>query len=76
MGLILDSSVVISAERRGDTVAQLLRNIVAVTNDQEIALSAIGLAELVHGIHRADTPRRRTARELFIGELIEEFTRI
>ena len=72
MGLILDSSVVISAERRGDTVAQLLRNIVAVTNDQEIALSAIGLMELVHGIHRADTPERRTARELFIGELIED----
>lgn len=72
MGLILDSSVVITAERRGDTVAQLFRNIVAVTSDQEVALSAIGLMELVHGIYRADTPQRRSARELFIGELIED----
>jgi len=72
VGLILDSSVVITAERRGDTVAQLFRNIVAVTSDQEVALSAIGLMELVHGIYRADTPQRRSARELFIGELIED----
>ena len=72
MGLILDSSVVISAERRGDTVAQLLRNIAKATGDQEVALSAIGLVELIHGIYRADTVQRRDARELFINELISD----
>ena len=70
MGIILDSSIVISAERRGDTVAQLLRNIVSVTDDQEVGLSAVGLTELIHGIYRANSPERRTARELFINELI------
>jgi hypothetical protein len=33
MGLILDSSVVIAAERRGDNVAQMLKGIVAATGD-------------------------------------------
>ena len=72
MGIILDSSIVISAERRGDTVAQLLRRIAHVAGDQEVALSAVGLMELMHGIYRADNVQRRTARELFINELIAD----
>jgi predicted nucleic acid-binding protein len=48
MGLILDSSVVIAAERRGDTVEQLIEKIVKTTGDQEAALSAIGLTELLN----------------------------
>jgi hypothetical protein len=47
MGLILDSCVVIAAERRGDTVEQLIEKIMKATGDQEAALSAIGLAELI-----------------------------
>jgi hypothetical protein len=42
MGLILDSSVVIASERRGDTVEQLIEKIVQTAGDQEAALSAIG----------------------------------
>jgi tRNA(fMet)-specific endonuclease VapC len=72
VGIILDSSIVISAERRGDTVAQLLRNIARITGDQEVALSAVGLMELIHGIHRADKPQRRSARESFINELMND----
>lgn len=70
MGIILDSSVVISAERHRETIAQLLRNIVTVTGDQEVGLSSVGLTELIHGIYRANTPERRKTRELFINELI------
>jgi predicted nucleic acid-binding protein len=72
VGIILDSSIVISAERRGDTVAQLLRRIANVAGDQEVALSAVGLMELMHGIYRADSVQRRTTRELFINELIAD----
>ncbi|MGH9353622.1 MAG: PIN domain-containing protein [Terriglobia bacterium] len=72
MGLILDSSVVIAAERRGDTVAQLLRQIVTAFGDQESALSSVGLTELVHGIHRARTPHVRSRRESFIFELLND----
>ena len=44
MGLILDSSVVIAAERRGDTIEHFIERVVNVTGDQDAALSAIGLA--------------------------------
>lgn len=53
MGLILDSSVVIASERRGETVERLIERVVGVTGDQEAALSAIGLTELIHGLYRA-----------------------
>jgi predicted nucleic acid-binding protein len=72
MGLILDSSIVIAAERRGDTVVQLIQNIVKVAGDQEAALSAVGLTELVHGIYRAQTLEIRQRRESFINELLAD----
>jgi hypothetical protein len=40
MGIILDSSAVIAAERRGDTVEQLIEKIVNRVGDQEAALPA------------------------------------
>ena len=72
MGLILDSSVLITAERKGETVAQLLKQISAVMGNQETALSAVALVELVHGIHRANTLQVRTRREVFIQELLAD----
>jgi hypothetical protein len=57
MGLILNSSVVIAAERRGGTVEQLIEKIVKATGDQEAALSAIGLTEFIHAFI-ALSPRR------------------
>jgi hypothetical protein len=50
VGLILDSSVVIAAERRGDTVQRLIEAVIHTTGDQDAALSAVGLTELIHGI--------------------------
>ena len=72
MGLILDSSVVIAAERRGDTVAQLFRQIVSVVGDQRVALSAVGLTELVHAIWRAQAPLVRDRRQQYIDDLLIE----
>lgn len=74
MGLILDSSIVIAAERRGETVELLIEGILRVTGDQDAALSAVGLAELVHGIYRAQTPELRLRRESFINELLADLT--
>ena len=59
MGLILDSSVVIAAERRGDTVEKLIEQVISETGDQDAALSSVGLTELVHGIYRAQTQAMR-----------------
>jgi hypothetical protein len=65
MGLILDSGVIIRAERRGGTVGQLLRQVFSLIGDQETMLSAVALVELAHGIHRAGTPEIRSRREAF-----------
>ena len=70
MGLILDSSVVIAAERRGDTVERLIERVVSMAGDQDAALSAVGLTELVHGLYRAQTPEMRVRRESFLHELL------
>ena len=65
MGLILDSSVAIAAERRGDSVQALLKRVIDTAGDQEAALATAGVVELVHGIHRANTTERRVRREAF-----------
>jgi tRNA(fMet)-specific endonuclease VapC len=72
--LILDSSVVIAAERRGDTVEQFIEGVVNATGDQDAALSAIGLTELIHGLYRAKTPAMRLRRESFLTELLADLT--
>jgi tRNA(fMet)-specific endonuclease VapC len=74
MGLILDSSVVIAAERRGDTVERLIEGVVNIAGDQDAALSAVGLTELIHGIYRAQTPQLRVRRESFLQELLADLT--
>jgi hypothetical protein len=74
MGLILDSSNVITAERRGNTVERLIDELTTLAGDEDAALSSVGLTELVHGIYRAQTSEMRRRRELFIGELLRDFT--
>jgi hypothetical protein len=56
VGLILDSSVVIGAERHGENVAQLLDQVSFVAGEQRVALSSVGLTELVHAVYRSKTP--------------------
>lgn len=70
MGLILDSSVVIAAERRGDTVQAFLQRIIDAAGDQNAALSPVAVVELVHGIYRSDSVERRARREAFVEELV------
>ena len=74
MGLILDSSVVIDAERRGETVERLVERVIATAGDQEAALSAIGLTELIHGLYRANTPALRFRRQSFLDEVLTDLT--
>src|SRR5262249_21444462 len=72
MGLVLDSSILISAERKGETVGQLLQQIFARMGDQNAVLPTIALVELAHGIHRANTLQVRARREAFIHELLAD----
>ena len=39
-----------------------------------VALSSVGLTELVHGIYRAQTPEMRLRRESFIEEMLRDVT--
>jgi predicted nucleic acid-binding protein len=74
MGLILDSSVVIAAERRGDKVEKLIEHVISATGDQDAALSSIGLTELAHGIYRAQSVAMRIRRQAFIDGLLRALT--
>ena len=69
LGLILDSSVIIAAERKRQAVEQLLISVGQEFGDVEIAISAVTLAELVHGVARANTPQIKETRRAFIDEL-------
>ena len=66
LGLILDSSVIIAAERKHQTIEQLLTSVRQTFGEVEIAISAVTLAELVHGVARANAPEIRRTRRAFI----------
>jgi tRNA(fMet)-specific endonuclease VapC len=70
VGLILDSSIVIAAERLGQTAYQMLEAIRLKTDDAEIAISVVTVLELAHGITRADTAQRRAMRQKFLNDLL------
>lgn len=70
MGLILDSSVLITAERQGQNARQMLAGIAAKAGNQDVALSVVTLIELMHGAVRANTAQRRQKRQQFLAELL------
>jgi tRNA(fMet)-specific endonuclease VapC len=70
VGIVLDSSAAVSAERSGRTVRQALEDIAAGTGDDEIAVSVVTVLELAHGVARADTLDRRVRRQRFLDELL------
>jgi predicted nucleic acid-binding protein len=70
MGLILDSSVLITAERQGKNARQMLAGVAEGVGETEIALSVVTLIELAHGAARADTSERKSQRLQFIQELV------
>ena len=69
LGVILDSSITIEAERQELIVAQFLRRIIQKIGERQAALRSITVAELAHGIYRANTPDRRNRRRVFLDEL-------
>lgn len=72
MGLILDSSVVIAAERRGRSVRQILEQIETSQGEVEIGLSVVSVAELMHGVSRAKSERDKLRRLAFVDRLCSD----
>lgn len=69
MGVILDTSVLIEAERRESEIQQF-----AESREEEVfGLSVISVAELLHGVHRADSTTRRLKRSAYVEKVIELF---
>jgi len=69
MGIILDTSVLIEAERRNFEIDKFTEN-----REEEIfGLSVITVSELLHGVHRADSAIRRLKRSAYVEKAIELF---
>ena len=69
MGLIFDSSVLICLERN----LQKVEKIIAGKEEEPYGISVITVSELLHGVHRADSEKRRLEREAFVERVIELF---
>jgi tRNA(fMet)-specific endonuclease VapC len=69
LGLVLDSSVLIAAERRNLRPDQAIESVQKVVGEIAIVLSAVTVAEIGHGIYRANTPELRDRRRAFLDEL-------
>lgn len=69
MGLILDSSVLIAAERDARSVSELLSAVRASAGVTEVLLSAISAIELEHGYWRASTPEIAQRRRAYLDEI-------
>lgn len=72
MGIILDSRILIAAERGGESVRQILQRVQATHGETEAGLSAVTIVELTHGIYRAKSDAHRERRRLFTQELCRD----
>jgi predicted nucleic acid-binding protein len=70
MGLILDSSILIAEERRGNDLRHALSNLAARFAGEEVAVSVITVLELAHGVARSNTPQRRLNHQKFLDDLL------
>ncbi len=69
MGIIFDSSEIIALERnRG-----LIEELIAGREDEPFGISVVTVAELLHGVERADSETRRLKRQAFVEKVIEQF---
>ena len=69
MGILIDSSVFIAAERGRLS----LETHIAGQEQEPVALSAITVSELLHGVHRARDQQRRVQRERFVEAILTRF---
>jgi tRNA(fMet)-specific endonuclease VapC len=61
----LDTGILIASERRGESIEDILRQARAAHGEVDIALSAVSVIELTHGIYRAKTEAQRERRRVF-----------
>lgn len=69
MGVIFDTSFLIEAERRESEISQFAEN----GKEEVFGISVITVAELLQGVHRADSIKRRLKRSAYVEKVIELF---
>lgn len=69
MGVICDTSLLIAVERGLLDVDDFVRG----REEEPFGISVITVSELLHGVHRADTEKRRLKREAYVEKVIETF---
>jgi len=69
MGVIFDSSVLVYLERN----LQQVEKIIIGRENEPFGISVITVSELLHGVYRADSEKRRLKREAFVEKVIELF---
>lgn len=72
-GLVIDTSVLVAAERARMAVDQLRQQLAIRFEASRLLVSAASVMELVHGAGRAETDHRRLERERFIMAVQTEF---
>ena len=70
MGLLIDSTVFVTAERRQQTPQDVVGSLLEDYGDVELALSVMSAGELLHGCWRADSVPRRAHREEFVEAIL------
>jgi predicted nucleic acid-binding protein len=66
VGTLIDSSVIIAAERRKLD----LEAAVGAHREEPVGIASITASELLHGVHRAATIAQRRRREAFVERLL------
>lgn len=69
MGVIFDTSVLIAIERGSFQIEKLVEG----REGEKFGISAVTVSELLHGVYRADSEKRRLKREAFVEKIIETF---
>lgn len=70
MAVLIDSSVFISLERSGEPLEGFIESL----GDEESYLASMTAAELLIGVHRADSEERRMRRQNFVEQTLSLVT--
>jgi predicted nucleic acid-binding protein len=70
MGLIVDTSEFVHAERAGRNAVDVISR---YGSSEDYGVSVMTIAELRQGVSRADGPRRRRLREIFLNDVLSLF---
>jgi tRNA(fMet)-specific endonuclease VapC len=66
MGVIFDTSVLVALERGSHGLGKLS----AGRESEPFGISVVTVSELLHGVHRADSGKRRLTRGAFVEKFI------